>query len=111
MSVKQVLVGNEYVPAFVEDLGDPKGSKAITVTTTATLLSALVSGGIPSGARWAYLQPRTGSVYFTDLSTDTPTTSGVGIEVAYGVIMPIYNLTSVKLIADADTTATVQFYS
>lgn len=92
----------------------PRGSKPITVTTSATLLSALVSGGIPAGAKWGRLQPLGGDVFITELSTDTPVASNSGgsQKVFDGEKYPLdAGLFGVKLIAASSTTCTVAFYS
>lgn len=94
----------------------PLGSQSITVTTSATLLSALCSGAaLPAGATWAWLQPRGGDIAMTDLSTDTPgspAAAGVGLKISQDQMFPLVNgLAGVKLVAASSVGVTVQFYS
>ena len=80
-------------------------------TTSSQLLSTIVGGTIPSGARMAWLQPENGMVRFRDDLT-APTAS-VGFPIALGVSWPyIANLAALSIISTtgANVALSVLFY-
>ena len=90
---------------------DPTTFEQITVTTTATALSSLLSGGIPSGAKHAYFYPE-GDVRWR--ADGTSPTSSVGI--VMGANTPeVWEsqralLENVEFIASSNTLVNVHFF-
>lgn len=99
-------------PGAAAGVSTPLGSQSITVTGTAATLASLCTGAaLPTGATWAWLQPRGGDIYMTDLASNTPTTGGVGLKIAQDQMFPLLNgLSGVKLVASGSTAVTVNFY-